>query len=352
MSVKMIRELCMKTKTKPKPKNSLEVDIPILSTPKYSTEDCSTIDNANKLDTSDFEIKEVEQHKSQKFTEKVVYDYNITFDSTINTEEKDAINKLITAIRHLSTISYKELEAMYENNKPPRFDLPKIEKKLAVISVDPAPLTFGIALCLLSTTEPVAVDIRAFREEYEQPDLGKKALLMRIKQYVDCINCSYIFWVIEDQIAGKLERAKFEKTFTTFGEAQTVQYFAMGILGDNIQVVAPKSVKEYFNIGLDESISGKIITQEQKKKQYYHNKATATKIALGMTPENIRKDIRLLTNRDDPNIYDAILNAKYYIRRLKGLPSVREKEKNDTRVSKNGFLKKAKIEESELDFEF
>ncbi len=349
MSVKNIRENMIRNNSKkPRDMNFQRViNIPPMETPKYDLNDSNCdIKTKPHIDTSEFEIIEIKKQNniSTKFTDKVVSEYDLSFKNITNEEEKKALNILVAAIKYVSTLSYKELELMYEQEEPPRFDFPKIEKKLAVCSIDPAPLTFGVALCLLGTGEPIAVDIRSFREECEQPDLGRKNLLSRIKQYVDCINCSYIFWIIEDQIAGKLERAKFEKTFTTYGEAQTVQYFTMGILNDNIQVVAPKAVKEYFNIGIEESINGKIVTQDQKRRQYYHNKTRAVELALEMITDNIRKDIRFLTNRDDPNILDAILNAKYYINRLKHIPSIREKEKYDLKVKNNPSLKKAKIE--------
>jgi hypothetical protein len=121
----------------------------------------------------------------------------------------------------------------------------------------------------------------------------------------------------------------------------------MGMLNKDIEVIAPKAVKVHFNIGLEASISGKITDPDSKKRQYYHNKTKAVDIAKRLTPESIQKEIFELTHCDDPNVYDSILNFKYYVNRLNAIPSVKKQEIYNIKAEGSRSLKRLKMESLE-----
>lgn len=242
------------------------------------------------------------------------------------------MEKIINAFDTLKEYHWSELEMMWNghlhgNGELPNLDLPKRKDAIALIAVDPAPVTFAAVLFSIRDCKVVSYTLRGFRDRgYVRADNGCNTLSNRVLHFVKLLKCKSIIWCCEDQVATRLNELQGHfnmlkpamKGSTPYnnskdyspvlkGESNIVQFVMKGALGFNFYPILPKSVKEYF--GFPVVKNG---TPQKKKLQYNLNKKSAVDIGREIIPKEMVKDIEREVGYS-PDIYDAVIIGKYVI---------------------------------------
>lgn len=301
-----------------------------------------------KKDKKAIERQEVKKRKNA--TIKEIRQSNL-ITKTMDESDQNQVDEVEFVIKRISQImtilrkySYGALSDMikYKDSKPEHKEMlehleslrPKaFDKKVLMLSIDPAPTTCGVSLMDIRTKTTINCDRRAFRDKAQKSQIGFNNILTHCIDYFRFFDCEAIYVVIEEQKAGILELNKYIRNEQYFLESHSIQCAIKGIFNRNCTILAPALVKKYF--GFTQLDRDKYQDEGSwKKAQYAKNKQNAVTLALNHCTQEVRNIMQQVTGGIDHNILDTIVISLYAAFSIEGISGKIWRKENGQFVEK------------------